>query len=313
MKWLTIYSFLFLLASCGEKDITPQFEPIEIGDRETLLEIDGEMAFLDVEKIEVDSETKYAFLLELKDNQGPKFLHVSNDQLLCGFLDEQMMFGSSLTSDCAERGYFYRYLLGGFKKGNYRLHVKVSGKLKEKFEYDLFSGEPFVLENITKIPTCPVTFEVKDVSPSLRNNFWQFQGFIDEQGDVVSYPTCEDPEIGIFFYDSLLLGVPLTVPEAKSFEIRTEVSIRPPQLFHVYSFDNRKIKISMALNPGWMPPRPATAQTDNYSRLTVDIKNKYDSLNLILRVSDGIEFAINQNTLLLYNPETKIRARFFIP
>jgi Ni,Fe-hydrogenase III large subunit len=62
-----------------------------------------------------------------------------------------------------------------------------------------------------------------------------------------------------------------------------------------------------------MPPRPATAQTDNYSRLTVDIKNKYDSLNLILRVSDGIEYAINQNTLLLYNPETKIRARFFIP
>ena len=313
MKRFFLYSIIFLIYSCDEKEIPIEIESIEIKDRETLSEINEVMAFLDVERIGKDFETSFAFMLEFQDSQGPKYLHVSDEQLICSFLNEQMMYGSLLTSNCAGLGYFYRYLYSGSKSGNYRIHVNIGGKIKEKFSYDLFAGEPFVLENITKIPSCPVTFETRDVSPSLENNFWQLQGFLDEKGDIQSFPTCEDPIIGVFFHGSLIFGDPIDIPGAKSFEIRTEVSILPSLLLSVYSLEEGKIKISRALNPGWMPPKPPTVSTNNFLNLTVDIKNKYDSLDLILRIPNEIEYSITQNMLLLYNPVTQIRARFFLP
>jgi hypothetical protein len=314
MKRLYVFCFFLLILSCEEKDDPADTEPIDIEDRITLTELNEVGAYLDVEKIGEDYETGFVLMLELMDSSGPKFLHVNDDQLLCGFLNDQMVYGSSLTSNCAGLGYFERYLYGGSKGRNYRMHVTVSGKIKEKFGYDNFTGEPFVLENINKIPSCPIGFEGKNISPSLENNFWILQGFIDENGEILSYPTCEDPQIGIFFYDSLLLGTPIEFPEAKTFEIRTAVSFRLSQLFYVYSIEGEgKIRISLAVNPGWMPPKPPTIPTDNFYRLTVDIKNKYDSLNLILRAPDEIEYAIDRNVLELYNHDTGVRGRFFIP
>jgi hypothetical protein len=315
MKRMLLCSLFFLTFSCGEKEIPSDKMPLDIAieDRETFAEINDLRAYLDVEQLGENLDSGYVFMLELMDSPSPQFLHVGNDQLVCAFLNEQMMFGSTRVTNCAGWGYFYRYLRKGFKGGNYRMHVTISGEIKEKFAGDIFTGEPFLLESITKIPSCPISFEPKDINPSLENNFWRLQGFINENGEIYSYPTCEDPEIGVFFYDSLVSGTPIEDSEAKTFDIRTEVSTTPPQLFAVYSVVNfERIRISLAVNPGWMPPRPATSVTDNFSRLTVDIKNKYDSLNRILRVSNEIEFAITQNILELYNPETQIRARFFM-
>ncbi|MFD2202377.1 hypothetical protein [Shivajiella indica] len=314
MKRLCVI-FLFLLNfSCDEKEVPKDIEPIAIEDRMTLAELSEVRAFLDVEQIGEDFETGFVFMLELTDDPEPKFLHVSNDELICGFLNDQMVYGTTFSSNCARADYFERYLYGGSKGGNYRMHVTISGKIKEKFDYDLFSGKPFVLENIFKIPSCPIVFEEKEMSPNLENNFWQLHGFIDENGEILSYPTCEDPRIGIYFYDTLLLGTPIEFPEAKTFEVQTAANTRPYQLFSVYSIEGEgRIRISLAVNSGWMPPRPPTIPTDNFYRLTMEIKNKYDSLNLILRAPNEIEYAIDGNVLELYNPGTGVRGRFFIP
>jgi hypothetical protein len=312
MKRLFIFSFIFLIFSCDDNGIPSDELPKAIEDRETLAEIIDLKAYLDVEQLGESLDSGYVFMLELMESQDPQFLHVSNDQLVCIFLNEQMMYGSTAVTNCAGLGYFYRYLYNGFKGGNYRMHVTISGKIKEKFSSDIFTGEPFLLENIIKISSCPISFETKAINPSLDNNFWRLQGFINENGELYSYPTCEDPEIGIFFYDNLVIGTPLEEPEAKTFDIRTAVETRLPQLFNVYFIEeDGKIKISMAVNPSWMPPRPATSPTDNFPRLTVDIKNKYDSLNLLLKAHDEIDYAITHNILELFNPETQIRARFF--
>ncbi len=314
MKRLLSCLLLFLTFSCGEQEIPFEEIFIEIADRETLTEVNNIRAYLDVEQIGGSLDSGFVFKLELMDSQSPQFLHVSNEQLVCAFLNEQMMYGSTAANNCAGWAYFYRYLYQGSRDGNYRLHVTISGEIKKKFNNDIFKGEPFILENIDKIPSCPITFETKDINTSLENNFWRLQGFLNERGDIQSYPTCEDPEIGIFFYDSLVRGFPIDVPESKTFEVRTEVKILSPQFEAVYSKEDReKIRISLAIHPGWMPPRPSTTQTNNFSRLTVDIKNKYDSLNLILRVDHVIEYSLEKNILELYNPETQVRARFFVP
>ncbi|WP_373523177.1 hypothetical protein [Aquiflexum sp.] len=311
MKRLFSYFLFFLIFSCEDKE-TPLW--VEIEDRETIAEINNVRAFIDVEQIGESLDSGFVFRLELMDSPTLQFLHVGDDRMICSFLNEQMMFGSTRTVNCAGIAYYNRYLGNGFKTGNYRMHVNISGQIKKRNAKDIFTGEPFVLESITKIPTCPISFDIKNINSTLENNFWQLQAFLNENGEILSYPTCEDPEIGVFFYDSLVQGFPIDVPEAKTFEILTEVWTRIPQLFNVYSFDGEgKIKISAAFNPSWMPPRPATAQTTNFSNLTVDIKNKYDSLNLILRSSAVIEYSLNQNVLELNNPETKVRARFFNP
>jgi hypothetical protein len=314
MKRILVSFLIFLIFSCNEQE-NPSNEltsDLEIEDRETQAEINNARAFLDVEKIGESLDSGYVFMLELMDTPSPIFLHINNDEMICNFLNGQLMYGSTLTANCAGWGYFYRYLNGGIKDGNYRMHVNIKGQIKEKFVSDAFSGEPFILENITKIGSCPISIETNEINLSLENNFWQLQAFLDENGEILSYPTCEDPEIGIYFYDSLVQGFPLDVPEAKTFEIHTEVWTRVSQLFNVYSIEEEgKIKISRALNPDYRPPRPATAQTNNFSSLTVDIKNKYDSLHLILRFDHVIDYSLNQNILELYNPETKVKGRFF--
>jgi hypothetical protein len=302
---------LFLIFSCEDKE-TPLW--LEIEDRETITEINNVSAFIDVEQFGESLDSGYVFRLELMDSSTPQFLYVGDDRVICSFLNEQMAFGSTRTVNCAGLVYYYRYLSNGFKKGNYRMHVNISGQIKKRHAKDFFTGEPFIPKSITKIPSCPISFEAKNINLSLENNFWKLQAFLDENGEILSYPTCEDPEIGIYFYDSLVQGFPLDVPEARTFDILTAVKTRLPQIFNVYSTEEEgKIKISSALNSSWMPPRPATAQTTNFSSLTVDIKNKYDSLNLILRSNDIIEYSLNQNILELYNSETKVRAKFFNP
>lgn len=314
MNRFLLSCLISLIFSCNEQDLPADEIPsdIEFEERETLAEIHDVRALMDVEKIGESLDSGYVFMLELVDSSSPLFLHIKDDELICDFINREIMYGSNQTTSCAGWGYYYRYLRSGIKNGNYRMHVKIGGKIKEKFAADAFSGEPFILETITKIESCPVSFETNDINPKLENNFWQLEAFLDENRNILSYPTCEDPEIGIYFYDSLIQGNPIDIPEAKTFEILSEVWTVLSQIFKVYSIEEEgKIKISRALNPGYIPPRPATAQTNNFSNLTVDIKNKYDSLHLILRIGDDIEYSLNKNVLELHNPETQIRARFF--
>jgi len=303
MKRVGIFFILIFLSSCIIDE-----DPIE--KRKTLAEINDLRAFLDVEQVGKNFESGYVFKLKPIDNSVPYHVfHVGDDGLICRFLNEQLKYGSSQTENCAGLVYYYGYLNNGIKSGNYRMQVNISGLIKKKIVSDHFTGEPFLLESITKVPSCPISFEIREGELSLENKFWQLQAFLDENGDILSYPTFEDTAIGIYFYDSLnLFGASGT--ELKSLEIITEVWIRQ-NFIPVYSTENGKIIISpLAIQ---IRPLPSTYPTDNISTVTLDIYNKYDSLNLLLKVNQSTEYSLNQNVLELYNPETKVKARFFNP
>lgn len=309
MRNLIFLLLFFGFFGCSPQDDPAQNIPLEIGLRKTVEEIAGVPAFLDVETITNGTETSYLFFFELQDNAQKRRLVPDKDTLICSLLNEQLMYGMTIIEGCADVGYFFRYLRYGEAPGNHRMHVTISGKAKERRPGDPFTGSPFVLERIEKIESCPVAITDKSGSFSLENRFWKLVGFIDQNGNIISSPTCENPEIGITFYDKLLTGSPIEDPEAKSFKIESAVWIRSYQLFLVYGKESdNKLRITRAVDPAWMPPRPATAQTNNIDQLTKGIYNKFDSLSQIFLFNQTVDFEINGNKIELRNPTNGIGA-----
>lgn len=310
MKKLFLLAIILSNLGCMSKD---DFPIRQIEDRKTLTELTDVPAFLDVEKIEGDSSTVYLFSLHLMNTNPVEILSPSSNDLICDFLNEQMKNGINNEFDCAYWGYFFLYLRSNLDAGNYRLHVRISGLVKERNSEDQFTGKPIVLKGINKISSCTVEIPEKPGSFKLENNFWRLIGFTDEGENIISTPTCENPEIGIIFHDEILNGLPIDEPDAKSFTIKTRAERFSEQMFKVYSIDsNGKIFISRAINPSWMPPRPSTAPSNNYAQLTKDIYNKYDSLNQILWPNDRIDFKISNNKLVLFNPSNNIGALLMV-
>lgn len=302
---------LLFFVGCSQPDDPVEKIPLEINLRETVAEIENLAAYLDVQTVTKGSETIYIFSFEIQGEGPSEQMVPETDNLICSFLNEQMMYGMSWPEDCAQPGYYNRYLHAGSKSGNFRMHVAISGKVKERHPMDPFSGSPIVLENINKIESCPVEIIDKPGAYTLENRFWTFVGFMDQNGIVISSPTCENPEIGITFHDKLLSGTPIQDPDARTFTIESAAYIRPNQLFLVYRIDSEnKLAISMAVDPSWMPPRPATAQTDNFAYLTKGIYNKFDSLRQIFKAMESVDFVISGNKLELHNSSNDIRALF---
>jgi hypothetical protein len=303
---------IFAFLACSQQEDIGQTVPLEIELRKTLAEIERVPAYLDVEEIANDNETNYIFSFELQDEAKAEILVPGMDSLICKLLTEELMYGMGISDNCALEGYYYRYLYpypSPIKMD--RMHVAISGKVKERHPNDLFTGSPLVLERIEKIESCPVAISDKSGSFSLENRFWNLVGFTDQNGKIISSPTCENPEIGITFYDRLLTGSPIEDPDAKTFRIESAAWIRPSQLFLVYGIESEnRLSITRAVDPSWMPPRPATAPSDNFVSLTKDTYNKFDSLRQIFKFTEPVDFMISGNKLELHNPSNGIRALF---
>ncbi|GMQ32663.1 hypothetical protein Ataiwa_09350 [Algoriphagus taiwanensis] len=281
--------------------------PSEIELRNTVEEFQEVLAFLDVEVVEKDEEILYFFSFELQDDPQAERLVPGKDGLICSFLDQQLKFGMPTPEDCEWQGYYSRYLRSGTAPSNFRLHVIISGEVKEKSPEDIFTGLPIVLNRIEKIESCPVEFEENSTPTTFENNFWKLVGFTDDSGSIISSPTCEDPEVGVIFNDQLLLGTPIEDPEARSFSIQSAVWMRPGPLVLVYRISGENtLSITRAVDPSYMPPRPATAITDNFPNVTNAIFNKYDSLSSIFRFEGPVEFVLSGNTLRLKNTSNGI-------
>jgi hypothetical protein len=310
MKHLIFFCLIVVFVSCSQPD---DFEkiPLEITQRETVADLDAKPAYLDVQVITKDTQATYVFSFEIQGEGSFRQVVPDKNGLICEFLNEQLMYGVSLSEDCAFQDYYSRYLLNGSKSGNFRLHVTVSGKVKKQHPDDLFEGFPMILDKIEKIESCPLTISNKPGEYPLENRFWKLVGFMDQNGKIISSPTCENPGIGIVFHDKLLIGTPLQDPNARSFTIESAVYSRPNQLFLVYGkTSENKLSITMAADPYWMPPRPATAQTNNFGNLTKGIYHKYDSLKQIFKFQEPVDFVISGNKLELHNSANGIRATF---
>lgn len=311
MSKFLFYSLIFCVVGCSPQEEIPISIPLEIGNRKTVKELQDVPAFLDVEEVVTADKTIYFFSFELQNSGQTERLIPGKDNLICGFLNEELMYGMPILEDCELEGYLSRYLRSNFWPSNDRLHVTISGEVKERHPDDIFTGLPFSLSGIQKIKSCPVDLQVNQETIPLENHFWRLIGFVDNNGAIISSPTCENPQIGIVFHDRLLLGFPIEDPEARSFSIKSAVWIRPDQIFLVYTKSSENsLFLTRAIDPAWIPPRPATAPRDNFSNLTKDIFNKYDSLSRIFRFNEEISFWLNGNTLRLSNQANGINALF---
>ncbi|GMQ24086.1 hypothetical protein Aoki45_07680 [Algoriphagus sp. oki45] len=307
-KWIFILITLTFLGCFSEEEPKPTI-PLEIEQRNTVAQFEGLAAYLDVEVMEKEGEFLYFFSFEPQKNPNDERLVPGKDELICSFLNEQLKFGMDIPNDCEWKGYYSRYLRSGTVPSNFRLHVILSGEEKERHPDDLFFGKRIQLNSIQKIESCPIDFEEISTPIPLESKFWRLVGFTDTSGNIISSPTCEDPEIGVVFHDQLLLGSPIEDPDAKSFTIERAVWSRPGPLVLVYRISGENtLSITRAVDPSYTPPRPATAVTDNFPNLTNAIFNKYDSLSSIFRFNESVEFSLSGNTLRLKNSSNEIGA-----
>ena len=299
------------MVGCSPQEEIPISIPLEIENRKTVKELQDVPAFLDVEEIVTADKTLYFFSLELQNSSQTERLVPGKDNLICGFLNQELMYGMPILENCVLEGYLARYLRSNFWPSNDRLQVTISGEVKEKHPDDKFTGLPFSLNSIQKMKSCPVELRVNQETIPLENHFWRLIGFVDNNGTILSSPACENPQIGIVFHDRLLVGFPIEDPKARSFSINSAVWIRPDQIFLVYTKSSENsLFVTRAVDPSYTPPRPATLWTNNFSNLTKDIFNKYDSLNKIFRYDEEVSFLLNGNTLRLSNPANGINALF---
>lgn len=313
MRGLVAFSIILGLIACSspqENDPTPTV-PLKIELRKTLEEIQDIPAFLDVEILEKEGEELIVFSFEIQGNTEEERLVPASDLLICSLLSEQLKYGMEIPEDCASGGYYYRYLSRRPTSPTYRLNVTISGQVKERSEEDLFTGLPIVLDEINKIESCPVEISENPNPISLENQFWKLVGFTDESKTIISYPTCENPNVGIIFHDRVIGGSPIDDSLARSFTIQTEVWIRPGSLFSVYNYSSDStLLITRAVSASYMPPRPATSPTDNFFSLTEDMIEVYIGLNNLFGYSEPVKFILKGNQLWLSNPANDIHAQF---
>lgn len=313
MRGLVAFSIILGLIACSspqENDPTPTV-PLKIELRKTLEEIQDIPAFLDVEKLDQEGEEIIVFSFEIQGNTQTQRLVPASDLLICSLLSEQLKYGMEITEDCALSGYYYRYLSRRPTSPTYRLHVTISGQVKERSEEDLFTGLPIVLDEIKKIESCPVEISANPNPIALENQFWRLVGFTDQNRNIISYPTCENPTVGIIFHDRILNGSAIDDSLARSFTIQTEVWSRPGPLFSVYNYSSDStLVITRALNPSYMPPRPATSPSNNFPYLTNAMVEVYFGLNKLFVYLEPVEFTLEGNQLWLSNPAGDIHAQF---
>lgn len=302
--------FIGIVACTSQEDGAPTI-PLEIALRKTTEEIQDIQAFLDVEVLKKEGNELVVFSFEIQGNVQEKRLVPANDLLICSFLNEQLMYGMGISEDCASSGYYYRYLKTKPNSTFHRLHVTISGQVKERHPSDLFTGMPILLNGIKKIQKCPIQLFEKPESIPFENQFWKLVGFTDKNKNLISFPTCEDPNVGIIFHDKILEGTPIDDPLAKSFTIQSAVWTRPDQFFAVYNYSEKNtLIITRGLNGSYMPPRPATSPTNNYASLTKDIVNTHLSINKLFVYLQPVEFTLEGNKLWLSNPASDIHAQF---
>lgn len=299
IKYLLL--FIFLSSCIGEENNSNT--PYE--ERATLITLNQEIAELDI-FWEKPNFTGTPYLILKKENNFKDNLIVLTDTILVG---EFVRTIGWTNFNKPYLGNVYGFI-GDFHYNQQKLKVLVSGDLKVSHSKDTIPGLPFVLEKIEPSPPCPLQFLANNEIVSLQNTLWKWKGFVDENNQIYSFPTCENPLVTLKFtlekmnFSGLSWINPLH-PNALYLEQNTgfiQNYILDP--VRVYEMDGNQLNIFSTywygsnLHP-ITPSLPTTRRT----------MEKADSLYNMM--SKGkVEYILDSKQLLLIRRDKQIRALF---
>ena len=296
---IAILVLIVFFYSCSQEDTPiPQFE-----DRETILRLDQETLGL---QLWTEGDSTFMVLRSLGSDQ----LYSPTDTLL---ISNEIMPYAILELRTSYQGSIWKFLANGGNRKS--LHVQVSGEVKKQYLQDSLPGPPLLISSIEIIPECPQTY-VYQQSPALNltSTGWNFKGFVDESLQIYSHPSCEQQLISLIFSGGSIESIGyMSYFERDLYALNFQGF--PVWYYHGLN-DSRgyKIKDGKIEIHGITKIRPLSYAQSNagstpfYS--TVFTKNKADSLNLLFQTDTRLDFQLNGNTLILENPETKLRALF---
>lgn len=305
------WCFLFLiLISCNQEDFDGSQIPFE--KRTTINNLNQEEMILGIYSDHYFPE--YIPYIALKEiESGQHFIPVDT-ALLSSFLQDYMVvdlrtpFGGSVRHFLS----FYGRSLGGIK-------VLVSGDVKQTFPNDSIPGLPLILSKIEIIPTCSVPFTKNEEQVNLQNTTWYWRGFVNESNQVYSFPSCENPNVSIMLTENLIKDDSgyqgYLYPNAMKFQLNGFLySFFRRSELPVYEIKESKLEI-YPVSPVriFSPAQQNAGYSPFYStRFTGE---KADSLSRLIMPThfsepEVVEFILDGNQLILYNPRLKIRALF---
>jgi len=271
MKRFEILVFLVLVFGCSDFE-GDDYIPIE--KRKIVGQIHDEIAYLGVERISAD---KFGFVFELQNPGDFKFLSVLDSDLICGKVSE---------INCIS------YHQEFFFKNYERFWYRISGVVKEFSVEDGLSGHPFEVSKAERILSCPIKYKTISGEVPLENVLWKFIGFIDESGMIYSHPTCE---------------LNLNFIKFKTYETSNSKGYLEVPYYGWTSFsfmrgftilsETKKIALTLIPVP-YDPPRSPNRSSP-----------KMDSLAKVIDY-DTIDYVLENNTLKLLNPRSKLNAMF---
>lgn len=298
MRHLVIFILISCFLSCSEDD---SIEKIK-----TIGQINDEVAFLDIEKVNGDS---IGFVFELQSHNQFKYLSVTDRGLICDTLS---------TVNCL--GWHSAYLqhfispndLTPSRTSGRRLWYKISGDVLPPNPQKELIGNPFVLTSLEKILSCPVAYQVVTGQIPLNETGWKLLGFVDDNGTIYSHPACESNNVVLKFTSVSLDNYPLNLPDGKMIELNTGNYLTYQMNGQIPSYsiidESDQIRIRYLSSPYFIPGVRNNVRHDGpRTRETI---NKSDSLLRLLGGNDTLDFVLENNILKLNNSRTKLKAMF---
>lgn len=299
MKTSYYFLLLVLLWSCSEEDPLPPFES-----RETVQE------FLDREMILQSVLYQDTFQLVLKDPSAEFYVSPVDTILLFnevrknGRIDMFLEYQGGILSFVRDKS-----------PGLDDFLVKVSGEVKKGFLQDSLPGLPILLTKVEFIAECSDGINFSDVETSLEKSSWVWKGFVDELGEIYSFPSCQVPNPSFTLTNNLV-----NTDEYPYISIHAEdamfIQFEDFYLFFfsrnempVYELLNDQLVMNVAVPTRYLSP---AHQNAGYSPFysTVYTANKGDSLVALFRPPTVLNFMKEGNQLILSNPEIPLRALF---
>jgi hypothetical protein len=204
------------------------------------------------------------------------------------------------------------WFVGGYPVWGMTLKAWVSGEVKEKHPKDLNPGFPVILKSFKIISECPIPYLSSEGVYPLQNTSWSFMGFVDDTGEIYSYPSCELAQTQVTFSNSLVSESQIyfsNEPGALFIQFKNFLGNRFIREFPVYKLESNQIKLFAAGPTRYLSPGQIMA---GYAPLFSSIytMNKNDSLKKIFNPGDNLEYSLRGNKLILSNSSSKIKALF---
>lgn len=308
-SWILISIILFACEGLFDGDRVPA----DVYKRKTIQEIKSGPAYLGVwSYLDTNGTLRHRFYLELLLGNATEILMPGDDILICELLSTLIVNPSWTASPCV-LGYHDKFLAFGNISGIYRMHVEIDGEIKERHPDDPIYWKAFAPSSIRKGNFCMNQWQPYNGTPPLASTIWKWVGFVTDGGRIYSRPACEDQEIRLTFEsESLSTNQFEYIPHsnAKKIGMTSKVWQSNGLWTDVYiPIDNTSFKIDSARFHPPKSPGPVIP-INTFEDVTWEMKHKFDSLNLLLKLNDTVNFHIGLGGLLLTNPRRGLSALF---